>query len=244
MRRFGIRTALSTALMAGAIATGGIAAGLTGINPAVASAPKPAPAGIDSLHPTVSGFLVARPHEGEGNLPQACRDRDQAMVARDTQINRGLVICTEEGRLVLLQLSRVTHYFARYWGRIGIQRLRDGDHINAYGVLRDNGYLLNPTIVVQDTDLQRAFTNSQDFISARDGAILTLAVLRSDSQGPVTGIVHAAPGGRVRVTLCGGQQGTWADLTPGKTININDSLFNSRLHVYFEVTKARVVSCP
>ena len=144
---------------------------------------------------------------------------------------------------MLLLLSARTGFFARYWGRISLDRLTDGDHINAWGVLRDRGYLLDPTYAVQDTDVQEAFTNSQDFI-ARGGARLTLYVLKSDPRGPVQGIVYAVQGGETEITLCNGHPGTWANLTAGKTINITDSLFNRRLMTYIHTAYVRVVSCP
>jgi hypothetical protein len=205
--------------------------------------PSAPPANINPAQPTVSGILVAKPVRGEGNIPAICRDRDQAAVSAAVMQQRGLVICTEEGRLVLLQLSARTGIYARYWGRYSVARLIDGDHINAWGVLRDRGYLLDPTYAVQDTDLQEAFTDSQDFI-ARSGPRLTLYVLKSAAGGPVQGIVYAVRGGRTHITLCNGQPGTWADLTAGKTIDITRSLFNRRLMTYIHTDTVQVVSCP
>jgi hypothetical protein len=198
---------------------------------------------IDRSHPTVSGILVARPVSGEANIPTVCQDRDQAAIARAVSENRGLVICTVEGRLVLLQLSPSTKIHARFWGLIALGRLTDGDHINAWGTLQDNGFLLDPTSNVQDTDVQEAYVNSQDFI-AQGGPNLTLYVLESDANGPVQGIVHAVPGGVPYIVLCGGVKGTWQNLTQGKTINISNSLFNRRTMTYIRTSNVHVVSCP
>lgn len=156
---------------------------------------------------------------------------------------RGLVICTEEGRLVLLQLTRTIGFYARFWGRYGLGRLTDGDHINAWGSLGSGGYVLDPTYAVQDTDIQEAFVDSQDFIAA-SGPRLTLFVLKSDANGPVKGLIHAVRGGVTHITLCNGQPGVWADLTAGKTIDITRSLFNRRLDMYIHTDTVRVVSCP
>lgn len=204
--------------------------------------PSSAPTSIDAARPTVSGTLIAKPLSREGNIPSACRDRDAATVRSAAMQNRGIVICTEEGHLVLLQLSRLTGFYARYWGRYGLGRLTVGDHINAWGVLTTGGLVLNPTYVVQDTDIQEAFVDSQDFI-AGSGARLTLFVLKSDANGPVHGLIHAVRGGLTHVILCNGQPGTWADLTVGKTIDITDSLFNRRLNTYIHTGTVRIVSC-
>ncbi|MGH2411560.1 MAG: hypothetical protein ACRDGS_14515 [Chloroflexota bacterium] len=190
----------------------------------------------------MSGILVAKPINGEGNIPAACRDRDQASVNAATLQKRGLVICTEEGRLVLLQLSTSTGIYARYWGKRHLRRFVDGDHINAWGVLTDRGYVLDPTYAVQDTDIQEAFADSQDFI-LRHGSRLVLDVLQSDPNSPVRGMVFAVRGGETDVTLCGGHPGRWEDLTAGKTINITRSLFNRRLETYEHTGAVQVVSC-
>jgi hypothetical protein len=234
------RRSLVAILILGALITG-----FTAVRPVAAQSvgPSAPPANINPSRPTVSGILVAKPINGEGNLPSPCVDRDLTAVNTAVMQRRGLVICTEEGRLVLLQLSRKTGIFARYWGRFGIGRLTDGDHINAWGVLRDNGFVLNPTYAVQDTDIQEAFVDSQDFIAARHGVRLTLYVLQSDQEGPVEGIVYAVPGGVTHVTLCNGQRGTWAALTPGKTIDITRSLFNRRLNTYIHTDTVHIVSC-
>jgi hypothetical protein len=205
--------------------------------------PSVAPSSINVAQPTVSGTLVAKPVNGEGNIPSACRDRDASAVKAATMQRRGLVICTEEGRLVLLQITHATGLFARFWGRVGLGRLTDGDHINAWGVLGSGGFVLDPTFAVQDTDIQEAFVDSQDFIAA-SGTRLTLFVLKSDAGGPVNGLIHAVQGGVTHITLCGGQPGTWADLTTGKTIDITRSLFNRRLDTYIHTGRVRVVSCP
>ena len=109
------------------------------------------PTFIDSNRPAVSGTLVARPLTAVANVPAICRD-ESAIRGAATQ-NRGLVICTEEGKLVLLQLTARTRFFSRDWRRIAVDRLRVGDHINAWGTLRDSGHLLFPTSVVQDTSI-------------------------------------------------------------------------------------------
>ncbi len=205
--------------------------------------PSVAPSSIDAARPTVSGTLVAKPINGEGNIPAPCRDRDASAIKAATMQRRGLVICTEEGRLVLLQITRATGFYARYWGRFGLGRLTDGDHINAWGVLGSGGYVLDPTYAVQDTDIQEAFVDSQDFIAA-SGPRLKLFVLKSDASGPVDGLIYAVRGGVTHVTLCNGQPGTWADLTAGKTIDITRSLFNRRLDTYIHTGRVHVVSCP
>lgn len=219
----------------GVVNTGSVAAQSVG--------PSTAPTNINAALPTISGTLVAKPVNGEGNIPTACRDRDASAVRAATMQNRGLVVCTEEGRLVFLQLTRSTGFYARYWGRYGLGRLTDGDHINAWGVLGSGGFVLNPTYAVQDTDIQEAFVDSQDFIAA-GGPSLMLFVLKSDANGPVRGLVHAVRGGVTHITLCNGQPGTWADLTAGKTIDVTRSLFNRRLETYIHTGNARVVSCP
>ena len=100
------------------------------------------------------------------------------------------------------------------------------------------GFILNPTYAVQDTDIQEAPVDSQDFIAA-SGPRLMLFVLKSDANGPVRGMVHAVRGGVTHITLCNGQPGAWADLTAGKTIDITRSLFNRRprhLHPHRQCT--------
>lgn len=237
MVRLTLRYGLTTAVI--------LAASLAVTHPAAAQSVGPGapPVTIDAIHPTVSGILVAKPASGEGNLPSTCRDRDRASVGAAVMQRRGLVICTEEGKLVLLNLSRDTGLYARYWGRYSLRRLTDGDRLNAWGVLRDNGFELSPTFAVQDVDIQDAFVDSQDFIT-RSGRILTLGVLKSDAKGPVQGIVRAVRGGTTHITLCNGQPGTWADLTVGTTIDITRSLFNRRLDTYIHTGTVQVVSCP
>lgn len=205
--------------------------------------PSAAPSNLDSARPTISGILVAKPINGEGNIPAACRDQNASAVRAATMQRRGLVICTEEGRLVLVQITRATGFYARYWGRVGLGRLTDGDHINAWGVLGSGGYVLDPTYAVQDTDIQEAFVDSQNFI-ANSGPRLMLFVLKSDSNGPVKGLVHAVRGGVTHITLCNDLPGTWTDLTAGKTIDITRSLFNRRLDTYIHTGSVHVVSCP
>jgi hypothetical protein len=228
-----------------ALALGVCALGVvnTGSVSAQSVGPSVAPSTINAAQPTISGTLVAKPVNGEGNIPSVCRDQNAAAAKAATVQNRGLVVCTDEGRLVLVQITRSTGFYARFWGRYGLGRLTDGDHINAWGVLGSGGFVLNPTYAVQDTDIQEASVDSQDFI-AGSGPRLMLFVLKSDANGPVKGMVHAVRGGVTHITLCNGQPGTWADLTAGKTINITRSLFNRRLDTYIHTDYVHVVSCP
>ena len=240
MKRFQFQRALIASLLIGVSA-----AGLTKVHTVAAQSvpPSTAPANIDSLHPTVSGILVAKPQQGEGNLPSACRDTDAASVNGAVTAHRGLIVCTNEGKLVLLDLQASTGLFYRYWGKAELRYFRDGDHINAWGVLLDHGYLLRPTYAVQDTDVQEAYADSQDFIMD-GGPRLTLGVLHSAPQSPVQGIVYAIQGGPTHITRCNGTAGTWANLTVGKTIDITDSLFNRRLNLYIHTANVKIVSCP
>jgi len=204
--------------------------------------PHTPPANIDAFHPTVSGTLVAKPVNGESPVAPACTDRDNGTLAPAIAQRKGLVICTEEGRLILLQLSSETGIYSRYWARRGLDRLTDGDHINAWGVLTDNGYVLDPTFAVQDSDIQEALTDSQDFIS-ESGPTLTMDVLRAPAKGPVQGIIHAVQGGKTSITLCNGEPGSWNDLRTGETVDISRSLFNQQLKTYIHTQRIRVVSC-
>jgi len=191
----------------------------------------------------VSGRLVAKPISGEG--PQGrviCGDQDRTPDVAALMANRGLVICTEEGRLILLQLSSKTRLSARDRTAVIITDLTIGDHLNAWGKLIDNGLVLNPTTLVTDTDVQAKSTASQDFI-AGTGKILTLYVLQSDSGGPVQGMTHAEQRDAVHVTLCGGVHGTWGQLRQGMTIDISGSIFNLRTMTYVDTEIVRVVSC-
>lgn len=196
----------------------------------------------DLGRPTVVGTLVAKPVNGESAVPPQCQSRDMAPVNTAIQERRGLVICTAHGKLVLLELTPDSTVHARFWGPASGGSLRDGDRIRAWGTLGDNGYLLNPTLAVQDMDVQRASTHSQDFV-AQDGPHLTLYVLSSDKGGPVEGVVYAVQGGASRVYLCDGAAGTWSDLTPGLTIDISRSLFNRRINTYVDTDVVRIVSC-
>jgi hypothetical protein len=65
-------------------------------------------------------------------------------------VRRGLVICTDTGTFVLLQLSPPTRIFNRGWTRIGYGRLALGDRLAAWGTLRAGGTQLSPTAVIQD----------------------------------------------------------------------------------------------
>jgi hypothetical protein len=110
------------------------------------------PAGVDAARPTVSGTLIAKP--GAGNGPAVCKGIDRSGAAA-AAVARGLVVCTEEGQLVLLELSAGTRFVNRNWNRLGLAQLSDGDHLNAWGGLREGGAVLSPTVVVQDTSKPR-----------------------------------------------------------------------------------------
>jgi hypothetical protein len=237
MFSFPLRRVLTAALLIGATVSGVTATRTVAAQSVPPSAP---PVGVDATRPTVSGILVARPNGRGNHIPPACRT--QVSTNAPAMEIRGLVICSTAGRLVLLQLSAQTGFYARYWGRYAVGDLRDGDRINAWGVLQDNGALLNPTFAVQDTDIQEASVDSQDFIT-QGGRRLTLDVLQSDANGPVHGIIHAVRNGTAHITLCSGQPGNWADLTPGKTVDITHSLFNRRLMSYVDTNTVRVVGC-
>lgn len=215
---------------------------LTGASQAAAAGRGTATARATPGRPTVAGTLVAKPIDGETSVPPACQDRDMAPVNTAIQERRGLVICTGEGKLVLLELTSSTTIHARYWGAASMAALRDGDRIRAWGTRSDNGYLLDPTLALQDLDVQRAATDSQDFV-AQSGQRLTLYVLSSEKKGPVEGVVYAVPGGATKVYLCNGSSGTWADLTPGKTVDITRSQFNRRINTYVDTDSVRIVSC-
>jgi hypothetical protein len=239
MRLFSIRRVLTAFLIFASSA-----AWLAVVRPVAAQSVPPSvpPANIDAVHPTVSGMLVAKPTEGEGNLPSPCRDSDAASINGAVMAHRGLIVCTEEGKLVLLDLQPSTGLYYRFWGKAELRYFRDGDHVNAWGVLHDNGHLLQPTYAVQDTNVQEAFTDSQDFIMD-DGDRLTLGVLWSPPKSPVQGIVYAIQGGPTHITRCNGHAGTWSDLTTGKTIDITRSLFNERLDLYIHTAYVKIVSC-
>lgn len=156
-------------------------------------------------------------------------------------VNRGLVVCTEEGTLVLLQISGTTKLYAHDRSRVTIEDFTIGDALKAWGTLHAGGFLLDPTVAVVDASIQRKDTNSQDFVAA-GGPVLTLYVLKSDA-GPVQGIVHALPGEPSHITLCGGVRGAWSNLTRGLTINISHSVFNTRTMTYVDTNTVTVVSC-
>jgi hypothetical protein len=190
----------------------------------------------------VSGRLVAKPIGGAG--PQGrviCGDQDRTPEVA-AMVNRGLVICTEEGKLILLQLSSRTRLSARDRTGVIVTDLTIGDHLNAWGRLIENGLVLNPTTLVIDTDVQAKSTASQDFIAGA-GRILTLYVLQSDSGGPVQGMTHAEQRDPAHVTLCGGVHGTWGQLQQGMTIDVSGSIFNLRIMTYVDTESVRVVSC-
>jgi hypothetical protein len=187
----------------------------------------------------VTGRLVAKP--GQGPTGQViCGDRDRTADAQ-TAVARGLVICSEEGKLVLLQISGSTKLFTRDRARVTIEDLRLGDTVTGRGTLQDAGMVMSPTLSVVDADLLLGGTNSQDFIAA-GGAILTLFVLSSE-EGPVQGRVFASPGEPAHITLCSGAQGTWADLRAGLTVNIAHSIFNTRTMEYVDTNNVHIVSC-
>src|SRR4051794_2871659 len=112
-----------------------------------ASARQTAPPGINAAQPTVSGRLVAKATNGTTTGAAVC---GRTTAAPTRMINRGLVICTSQGNLVLLQLSRSTGIFNRDWQRLAYARLALGDQINAWGALGAGGALLNPTVAIQD----------------------------------------------------------------------------------------------
>jgi hypothetical protein len=97
------------------------------------SAHQTAPANVDPARPAVTGKLVAK---AGSTAPVICGDRDRTAEAKPLMINRGLVVCTEEGNLVLLQLSRGTGLFNAIWQPIGYKALALGDRLNAWGSLR------------------------------------------------------------------------------------------------------------
>jgi len=198
----------------------------------------------ESQRQTVSGTLVAKPLGGVGTGgPFICGDQDRTAEARALMVNRGLVICTEEGRLVLLQLSAATRIFGRDGLAVTVADLTVRDHIVATGILIDGGRALYPTFTVEDTDIQTRDTNSQDYITEHDPN-LVLDVLSSDTGGPVMGIVRADRGPDTRVNLCNGRAGIWSSLHVGMTIDISSSIFNRRIMTYVDSETVRVVSCP
>ncbi|GAC1509585.1 MAG: hypothetical protein NVS2B16_08360 [Chloroflexota bacterium] len=191
----------------------------------------------------VRGTLVALPVSGDGTGGQiVCGDRDVTGPAKALMVNRGLVICSDAGRLVLLQLSATTRIFGRDRVALPVDHLTRGDRIVAWGLLTDSGFLLAPTFAVQDIDTQTRATNSQDYIAGRDSG-LTLDVLQSDGGGPVQGIVHARSGGGTHVVLCGGRLGAWSNLTAGMTIDVSGSVFDIRTMTYVDTDTVTVVNC-
>ncbi|HEX8918172.1 MAG TPA: hypothetical protein VF898_06695, partial [Chloroflexota bacterium] len=189
----------------------------------------------------ISGRLVAKPIEGVAPATAViCGDRDQTQAAKALMVSRGLVICTEEGNLVLLQIGTGTRLLTQDYVAVTIPDMSLGDHINARGVLKN--LVMSPTASVVDTNLRMRKTNSQDFI--RNGGItLTLYVLQSDAGGPVQGLIHAQQRGRAHVVLCNGKTGTWSDLRPGLTIDISGSIFNTRFMTYVDTDLVKIASC-
>ncbi len=191
----------------------------------------------------VQGTLVPKPvPNGGSNPPTICRDRDVTAQAHTLAVNRGLVICTNEGKLVLLQLSAGTRITGIDRVAATVAQLTDGDHILAWGKLQDGESLLSPTHRVRDINIRTRGTNSQDFITRHDDT-LTLDVLRSDAGSTIEGIIHARRGGRTQVYLCDGRAGTWDDLRAGMTIDISGSTFNNRTTTYVDTDVIHVVSC-
>jgi hypothetical protein len=188
---------------------------------------------------TVTGTLVAKPDLGPTGQV-VCGDRDRTKEAQ-AAVNRGLVICTEEGKLILLQLSGATKLLTHDRARVTVEDLRLGDTLTGTGTLQDAGLVMNPTVSAVDANLLLRGTNSQDFIASA-GPALTLYVLSSEV-GPVQGRVLASPGEPTHVRLCGGAQGTWADLKAGLTINVNHSIFNTRAMEYVDTSYVSIVSC-
>ena len=189
----------------------------------------------------ISGRLVAKPIEGVAPAsPVVCGDRDQSQAARALMVNRGLVICTAEGNLVLVQIASGTRLLTRDGVPVTTPDMTLGDHINARGVLKN--LVMFPTASVVDTNLLVRTTNSQDFIRS-GGVTLTLFVLQSGAGGPVQGVVHAQQRGRARVVLCGGKVGSWSNLRSGLTVDISNSIFNTRLMTYVDTDLVTVVSC-
>lgn len=236
MSHYGLLRILTVALVAVAAVPA-----LQSVSAGAQTPPHSPPANIDAVHPTVSGTLVAKPFDGQSSPTAPC-GANNSTLAPNVKVRKALVVCTDSGRLVLLQLSSQTGIYSRYWAPRGLARLTDGDHINAWGILTQNGYVLDPTFAVQDTDIQEAYTDSQDYIS-QSGPTLTLYVLKSDAKGPVQGIVQAVQGGKTQITLCNGTAGTWSDLQAGETIDISRSLFNQRLKTYIHTGRVRVVNC-
>jgi hypothetical protein len=111
---------------------------------------------------------------------------------------------------------------------VTIEDLGLGVTLTGMGTLEDAGLVMNATISVADANLLLGGTNSQDFI-ASIGTVLILYVLSSD-QGPVQGRVTASPGEPTHIRLCGGAQGTWADLKTGLTADVSRSIFNTASH--------------
>jgi hypothetical protein len=188
---------------------------------------------------TVTGRLVAKPDQGPTGQV-ICGDQDHTKEAQ-TALNRGLVICTEEGKLVLLELSGTTKLLTHDRAGVTVEDLRLGDTLTGMGTLQVGGTVMFPTASVVDANLQLRGTNSQDFIAAA-GPALTLYVLSSEV-GPVQGQVLASPGEPLHIRLCGGAQGSWKDLKAGLTVNVDHSIFNTRTMEYVDTNTVSVVSC-
>ena len=204
--------------------------------------PSVAPSNINAAQPTISGTLVAKPVNGQGTSPPRA---GIIMLGRQSghrskSRTRGLYRRRPSGPLANHPLNRLLRPLLGPLRAGAAHRWRPHQRLGRTG---SGGFVLNPTYAVQDTDIQEAFVDSQDFIAA-SGPRLMLFVLKSDANGPVKGMVHAVRGGVTHITLCNGQPGTWADLTAGKTIDITRSLFNRRLDTYIHTGNVRVVSCP
>src|SRR5437588_11327683 len=117
MTRSKLRRTLATALTVGSLLP------VLGSAPPVraASPHQSAPPGINAGRPTISGRLVAKA-TGKA-APSGGVTCGTHAAAPALMVNRGLVICTDERALVLLQLSRSTSIFNRDWQRVAYARL-------------------------------------------------------------------------------------------------------------------------
>src|SRR4029077_17003570 len=111
----------------------------------------------------VTGRLIAKPDQGPTGQV-ICGDRDRTMAAQ-TGVSRGLVICTAEGKLILLQISGTTKLLTHDRARLTIEDLSLGDTVIGTGTLRDAGLVMDPSVSIADANLLLGKTNSQDFIA-------------------------------------------------------------------------------
>lgn len=190
---------------------------------------------------TVTGTLIAKPIGGAAGSRILCHDQDRTAAAQPL-LARGLVICTEEARLILLELSPQTRMIGADGAKVDLDDLIPGDRLTARGRLVEGGAVLSPTNMVRDQELQARLTESQDYI-AKHEVNLTLFVLQSAAGSPVKGEVEAQAGEGTRIILCGGRAGTWGNLAQGMTVNVGRSIFNTRTMTYVDTGVVRVVSC-